>query len=368
MEHIQGPDFPTAAIINGRAGIVEAYRTGRGRIYLRARAEIIEDEKTGRQTIIVTEIPYQVNKARLVEKIAELVKEKKIEGITELRDESDKDGLRIVIELRRGEVGDVVLNNLYAQTQMQSVFGINMVALVDGQPKLLNLKEILQAFVRHRREVVTRRTIYLLRKAREKGHILEGLAVALANIDAVIQLIKESPTSAEAKEKLLSRSWQSASVLAMLGESGADACRPEDLPVQYGLKDQEYYLSPAQAQAILDLRLHRLTGLEHEKLINDYKDLLNEIKEFLHILGSEIRRFEVMREELRLVRDNYGDARRTEIVGSQLDLTMEDLITEEDRVVTISRGGYAKSQPLTDYQAQRRGGMGKAAASLKDED
>ena len=368
MEYVKGPDFPTAAIINGRAGIVEAYKTGRGRIYMRARAEVLEDEKSGRQSIVVTEIPYQVNKARLVEKIAELVKEKKIEGITELRDESDKDGLRIVIELRRGEVGDVVLNNLYAQTQMQSVFGINMVALVDGQPKLLNLKEILQAFVRHRRGVVTRRTIYLLRKAREKGHILEGLAVALANIDAVIQLIKESPTSAEAKEKLLSRSWQSASVLAMLGESGADACRPEDLPVQYGLKDQEYYLSPAQAQAILDLRLHRLTGLEHEKLINDYKDLLNEIKEFLHILGSEIRLFEVMREELRLVRDNYGDARRTEIVGSQLDLTMEDLITEEDRVVTISRGGYAKSQPLTDYQAQRRGGMGKAAASLKDED
>jgi DNA gyrase subunit A len=368
MEYIKGPDFPTAAIINGRAGIVEAYKTGRGRIYMRARAEVIEDEKSGRQSIIVTEIPYQLNKARLVEKIAELVKEKKIEGITELRDESDKDGLRVVIELRRGEVGDVVLNNLYAQTQMQSVFGINMVALVDGQPKLLNLKEILQSFIRHRREVVTRRTIYLLRKAREKGHILEGLAVALANIDAVIQLIKESPTSADAKEKLLSRSWQSASVLAMLGENGADACRPEELPVQYGLKNQEYYLSPAQAQAILDLRLHRLTGLEHEKLINDYKELLQQIAEFLHILNSETRLFEVMREELRQVRETYGDARRTEIVGSQLDLTMEDLITEEDRVVTISRGGYAKSQPLADYQAQRRGGMGKAAASLKDED
>ena len=368
MEYVKGPDFPTAAIINGRAGIVEAYKTGRGRIYMRARAEVIEDEKSGRQSIIVTEIPYQLNKARLVEKIAELVKEKKIEGITELRDESDKDGLRVVIELRRGEVGEVVLNNLYAQTQMQSVFGINMVALVDGQPKLLNLKEILQSFIRHRREVVTRRTIYLLRKAREKGHILEGLAVALANIDAVIQLIKESPSSAEAKEKLLARSWQSASVVAMLGESGADACRPEELPAQYGLYDQEYYLSPAQAQAILDLRLHRLTGLEHEKLINDYKELLQQIAEFLHILSSEVRLFEVMREELRQVRDNYGDARRTEIVGSQLDLTMEDLITEEDRVVTISRGGYAKSQPLTDYQAQRRGGMGKAAAALKDED
>ena len=368
MEYIKGPDFPTAAIINGRAGIIEAYRTGRGRIYMRARAEVIEDNKSGKQTIIITEIPYQLNKARLVEKIAELVKEKKIEGITELRDESDKDGLRVVIELRRGEVGEVVLNNLYAQTQMQSVFGINMVALVDGQPKLLNLKEILQSFIRHRREVVTRRTIFLLRKAREKGHILEGLAVALANIDTVIQLIKESPSSAEAKEKLLARSWQSASLLAMLGAAGADTCRPEELPVEYGLKDQEYYLSPAQAQAILDLRLHRLTGLEHEKLINDYKELLQQIAEFLHILQSEIRLFEVMREELNLVRTNYGDKRKTEIVASQLDLTMEDLITEEDRVVTISRGGYAKSQPLTDYQAQRRGGMGKAAASLKDED
>lgn len=368
MEYVKGPDFPTAAIINGRAGIVEAYKTGRGRIYMRARAEIIEDEKSGKQTIIVTEIPYQLNKARLVEKIAELVKEKKIEGITELRDESDKDGLRVVIELRRGEVGEVVLNNLYAQTQMQSVFGINMVALVDGQPRLLNLKEILQSFIRHRREVVTRRTIYLLRKAREKGHILEGLAVALANIDAVIQLIKESPTSAEAKEKLLSRSWQSTSVLAMLGEAGADACRPEELAEEFGLKGDEYYLSPAQAQAILDLRLHRLTGLEHEKLINDYKELLKQIADFLEILGSDARLFEVMREEMNLVRANYADERRTEIVGSQLDLSMEDLITEEDRVVTISRGGYAKSQPLADYQAQRRGGMGKAAASVKDED
>ncbi|ALO46288.1 DNA gyrase subunit A [Pseudohongiella spirulinae] len=368
MEYVKGPDFPTAAIINGRAGIVEAYKTGRGRIYMRARAEIIEDEKSGKQTIIVTEIPYQLNKARLVEKIAELVKEKKIEGITELRDESDKDGLRVVIELRRGEVGEVVLNNLYAQTQMQSVFGINMVALVDGQPRLLNLKEILQSFIRHRREVVTRRTIYLLRKAREKGHILEGLAVALANIDAVIQLIKESPTSAEAKEKLLARSWQSTSVLAMLGEAGADACRPEELAEEFGLKGDEYYLSPAQAQAILDLRLHRLTGLEHEKLINDYKELLKQIADFLEILGSDARLFEVMREEMNLVRANYADERRTEIVGSQLDLSMEDLITEEDRVVTISRGGYAKSQPLADYQAQRRGGMGKAAASVKDED
>ena len=368
MEYIKGPDFPTAAIINGRAGIVEAYKTGRGRIYMRARAEVIEDPKTGRQTIIVTEIPYQLNKARLVERIAELVKEKKIEGITELRDESDKDGLRVVIELRRGEVGEVILNNLYAQTQMQSVFGINMVALVDGQPRLLNLKEILQSFIRHRREVVTRRTVYLLRKAREKGHILEGLAVALANIDAVIALIKASPTTAEAKEKLLARSWESDSVLLMLGEVGADACRPEELPVEFGLKGKEYYLSPAQAQAILDLRLHRLTGLEHEKLINDYKDLLLQIADYLDILGSEVRLFTVVREELKNVRESYGDARRTEIVSSQLDLTMEDLISEEDRVVTISLGGYAKTQLLSDYHAQRRGGTGKAAATVKDED
>ncbi len=368
MEHISGPDFPTAAIINGRAGIVEAYRTGRGRIYLRSRADIEVDPKTSRETIIVTEIPYQLNKARLIERIAELVKEKKIEGISELRDESDKDGLRIVIELRRGEVGEVVLNNLYAQTQMQSVFGINMVALVDGQPRLLNLKEILECFLRHRREVVTRRTIYLLRKARERGHILEGLAVALANIDAVIELIKSSPTSAEAKEKLLARSWKSDSVLAMLEESGADACRPDELPEQFGLKGNEYYLSPAQAQAILDLRLHRLTGLEHEKLINDYRELLLQIADYLDILGSDERLFQVIREELEQVRDAYGDERRTEIVGSQLDLNMEDLITREERVVTISRGGYAKSQPLSDYQAQKRGGMGKSAASLKDED
>jgi len=368
MEYIQGPDFPTAGIINGRAGIVQAYRTGRGRIYVRARAEVIEDEKSGRQTIIVTEIPYQLNKARLIEKIAELVKEKKIEGISELRDESDKDGLRIVIELRKGEMGDVVLNNLYAQTAMQSVFGINMVALVDGQPKLLNLKEMLDAFLRHRREVVSRRTIYLLRKARERGHVLEGLAVALANIDAVIELIKTSPSAAEAKEKLLSRSWQSENVLAMLGESGANSCRPEGLEEQYGLHGNEYFLSPEQAQAILELRLHRLTGLEHEKLINDYKELLKQIADYLDILQNRERLLSVVREELEAVQNEYGDERRTEIVESQQDLTTEDLINEEDRVVTISQSGYAKSQPLTDYAAQRRGGMGKSAASVKDED
>ena len=368
MEHISGPDFPTAGIINGKAGIIHAYRTGRGRIYVRAKAEIIEDEKSGKQTIVVTEIPYQLNKSKLIERIAELVKEKKLEGITELRDESDKDGLRIVIELRRGEIGDVVLNNLYAQTQMQSVFGINMVALVDGQPRLLNLKEVLESFLRHRREVISRRTTYLLRKARERGHVLEGLAVALANIDAVIELIKTSPSASEAKEKLIARAWNSASVLEMLGEAGPDACRPDGLDACYGLNGGDYMLSPEQAQAILDLRLHRLTGLEHEKLINDYKELLKQIADYLDILGHEPRLLSVVREELEAVSSEYGDDRRTEIIGSQQDLTVEDLISEEDRVVTISQAGYAKTQPLADYTAQRRGGMGKAAASVKDED
>ena len=368
MAHITGPDFPTAGIINGRAGIVQAYRTGRGRIYVRAKAEVLEDGKTSKQTIIVSEIPYQLNKSKLIERIAELVKEKKLEGISELRDESDKDGLRIVIELRRGEVGDVVLNNLYAQTQMQSVFGINMVALVDGQPRVLNLKEILDSFIRHRREVVSRRTSYLLRKAQERGHILEGLAVALANIDAVIALIKSSPASSEAKEKLLARSWKSDSVLAMLGEVGADACRPAELEEQYGLKDNEYFLSPQQAQAILELRLHRLTGLEHEKLINDYSELLKQVADYLDILENQPRLLNVVREELKSIQEEYGDERKTEIVESQQDLSIEDLITEEDRVVTISQTGYAKTQPLSDYSAQRRGGMGKAAAAVKDED
>ncbi len=368
MEHISGPDFPTAGIINGKAGIIQAYRTGRGRIYVRAKAEILEDEKSGKQTIVVTEIPYQLNKSKLIERIAELVKEKKLEGITELRDESDKDGLRIVIELRRGEIGDVVLNNLYAQTQMQSVFGINMVALVDGQPRLLNLKEVLESFLRHRREVVSRRTTYLLRKARERGHVLEGLAVALANIDAVIELIKTSPSASEAKEKLVARAWNSVSVLEMLGEAGPDACRPDGLDAYYGLNGGDYMLSPEQAQAILDLRLHRLTGLEHEKLINDYKELLKQIADYLDILEHQPRLLSVVREELESVSSEYGDDRRTEIIGSQQDLTVEDLISEEDRVVTISQAGYAKTQPLADYTAQRRGGMGKAAASVKDED
>jgi DNA gyrase subunit A len=368
MEHIPGPDFPTGAIINGRAGIIQAYRTGRGRIYVRARAEVISDEKKGKDTILIHEIPYQLNKARLIERIAELVKEKKIEGITELRDESDKDGLRVVIELRRGEIGDVVLNNLYAQTQLQSVFGINMVALVDGRPKILNLKEILEAFIRHRREVVTRRTVYLLRKARERGHILEGLAIALSNIDPVIELIKASPSASEAREKLLARGWPPGDVIGMLERAGADACRPDDLEPQYGLRDGDYHLSPGQAQAILELRLHRLTGLEHEKLLNEYQEKLVEIADFLEILGDPERLKLVIREELEEIATEYGDERKTEITASQHDLTVEDLITEEDRVVTISHGGYAKTQPLSDYQAQRRGGMGKSATAVKDED
>ncbi|MDH1341726.1 DNA gyrase subunit A [Ectopseudomonas oleovorans] len=369
MQYIPGPDFPTAGIINGRAGIIEAYRTGRGRIYVRARVEVEDIDKAGgRQQLVVTELPYQLNKARLIEKIAELVKEKKIEGITELRDESDKDGMRVVIELRRGEVPDVVLNNLYAQTQMQSVFGINVVALVDGQPKIMNLKDMLEVFIRHRREVVTRRTVYELRKARERGHILEGQAVALSNIDPVIELIKASPTPAEAKERLIATAWESSAVEAMVERAGADSCRPEGLDPQYGLRDGKYFLSPEQAQAILELRLHRLTGLEHEKLLAEYQEILSLIGELIRILTSPERLMEVIREELEKVKAEFGDARRTEIVASRLDLTIADLITEEERVVTISHGGYAKSQPLAAYEAQRRGGKGKSATGVKDED
>ena len=368
MEYIPGPDFPTGAIINGRAGIVQAYRTGRGRIYVRARAEVITDESRGKDTIIIHEIPYQLNKARLIERIAELVKEKKLEGITELRDESDKDGLRVVIELRRGEMGDVVLNNLYAQTQLQSVVGINMVALVDGQPRTLNLLEMIEAFVRHRREVVTRRTVYLLRKARERGHVLEGLAIALVNIDEIIELIKTSPTPADAKSGLVAKSWHSGEVTGMLERAGEDACRPDDLPVEFGLHGDQYFLSPAQAQAILELRLHRLTGLEHEKLLQEYSDKLVEIAGYLEILQDPDRLRQVIRDELKDLVAEFGDDRLTEITDSTHDLSVEDLITEEDRVVTISHGGYAKTQSLSDYQAQRRGGTGRSATAVKDED
>ena len=368
MEYIPGPDFPTGAIINGRAGIVQAYRTGRGRIYVRARAEVITDESRGKDTIIIHEIPYQLNKARLIERIAELVKEKKLEGITELRDESDKDGMRVVIELRRGEMGDVVLNNLYAQTQLQSVVGINMVALVDGQPRTLNLLEMIEAFVRHRREVVTRRTVYLLRKARERGHVLEGLAIALVNIDEIIELIKTSPTPADAKSGLVAKSWHSGEVTGMLERAGEDACRPDDLPAEFGLHGDQYFLSPAQAQAILELRLHRLTGLEHEKLLQEYSDKLVEIADYLEILQDPDRLRQVIRDELKDLVEEFGDDRLTEITDSTHDLSVEDLITEEDRVVTISHGGYAKTQSLSDYQAQRRGGTGRSATAVKDED
>ena len=368
MEYIPGPDFPTGAIINGKAGIIQAYRTGRGRIYQRAKADIEVDEKTKRETIIIYEIPYQLNKSRLIERIAELVKEKKIEGISELRDESDKDGLRVVIELKRGEMGEVVLNNLYAQTQLQSVFGINMVALVDGQPKILNLKEMLEAFVRHRREVVTRRTIYLLKKARERAHTLEGFAIALANIDEIIALIKKSPTPADAREALVSKDWAPGTVVAMLERAGPEASRPEWLEEQYGLRKGKYFLSPEQAKDILELRLHRLTGMEQDKIIEEFTLKLEEIADYQDILGNITRLMLVIKEELEAVLEQFGDERRTEITESQHDLTVEDLITEEERVVTISHGGYAKTQPLTDYQAQRRGGMGKSATAVKDED
>ncbi len=369
MQHIPGPDFPTAGIINGAAGIHEAYHTGRGRIYVRARSEI-EEMSGGRHRIVITELPYQVNKARLIEKIAELVKEKKIEGISQdgLRDESDKDGMRLVIELKRGEVPEVLLNNLYKQTQMQSVFGINMVALLDGQPKLLNLKQMLEAFIRHRREVVTRRTIFELRKARERAHVLEGLAVALANIDPIIALIKAAPNPAEAKIGLLAQGWAPGVVNDMLARAGAEASRPEGLAKEFGLVNGEYHLSEAQAQAILELRLHRLTGLEQDKIINEYRELLDTIADLLDILGSHERLMSVIRGELEAIRDQYGDERRTEIVSTRLDLTLEDLISEEDVVVTLSHEGYAKAQPLSDYRAQKRGGRGKSATSTKDED
>jgi DNA gyrase subunit A len=368
MQYLPGPDFPTAGVINGAQGIHDAYHTGRGRIYVRARSHVETDESNGKQTIAVTELPYQVNKARLLEKIAELVKEKKLEGITELRDESDKDGMRVVIELRRGEVPEVVLNNLYKHTAMQSVFGINMVALVQGQPRLLNLREILEAFIGHRREVVTRRTLFDLRKARERAHVLEGLTVALANLDAVIELIKASATPADAKDGLLRRLWEPGLVAAMLGQGGAETSRPDDLEARYGLQQNGYQLSPVQAQEILNMRLHRLTGLEQEKLAQEYEEILGAIRELLRILSDPGRLMEVIREELRAILEQFGDRRRTEILEHRLDLSLEDLITEENVVVTISHAGYAKSQPLDRYQAQRRGGTGKSATRIKDED
>jgi DNA gyrase subunit A len=361
------PDFPTAGIINGTQGIHSAYRTGRGRIYVRAKTSI-EEYSNGKERIIVTELPYQVNKARLIEKIAELVKLKKIEGVSELRDESDKDGMRVVIELRRGEVAEVMLNNLYQLTQMQSVFGINMVALVDGQPRLLNLRQVISAFIDHRKEVVTRRTVFELRKARERAHTLEGLAVALANIDPIIALIKAAANPAEAKQGLLANVWEPGVVIKMLERTGAEASRPDGLAPEFGLGDKGYRLSEAQAQAILDLRLHRLTGLEQEKIIDEYKELLETIRDLREILADSTRLMQVIRDELVDVKERFGDERRTEINETHVDLNMEDLISEEDVVVTLSHEGYAKAQPLTDYRAQRRGGRGKTATTTKDAD
>jgi DNA gyrase subunit A len=367
MHYIPGPDFPTAGIINGSSGIVEAYRTGRGRILVRARAEI-ESESNGRETIIIHELPYQVNKARLIEKIAELVKEKKLEGISELRDESDKDGMRVVIEIRRDSMGDVVLNNLFQQTQLQVTFGINMVALLDGQPRLLNLKDILEAFIRHRREVVTRRTIFDLRKARARAHILEGLTVALANIDEMIELIRTSASPAEARERMLARKWQPGMVATLLEAAGAEASRPEDMDPREGLKAEGYQLSEVQAQEILAMRLHRLTGLEQEKLSDEYRQVLETIRGLIEILEDPARLLTVIRDELEAVKEEFGDKRRTEIQHSQEDLNVLDLIAPEDVVVTLSHTGYVKRQPASTYRAQRRGGKGRSASALKDED
>ncbi|MGJ8692323.1 MAG: DNA topoisomerase (ATP-hydrolyzing) subunit A [Thalassotalea sp.] len=368
LEYIPGPDFPTHGIISGKAGIIEAYKTGRGKIKIRARAEIEVHETTGKETIIVHELPYQVNKARLIEKMAELVKEKRLEGISALRDESDKDGMRMVIEIKRGEVGEVVLNNLYKLTQMQVSFGFNMVALTDGQPKLFNLKEMLDAFLLHRREVVTRRTIFELRKARERAHILEGLSIALANIEPIIELVKSSPSRKEAEEALVAKGWELGHVSAMLERAGTHAARPEWLAPEYGIRDGLYYLTAQQAKAIVELQLYKLSGLEHEKILNEYKDLLEWIAELMHILASPERLMEVIKEELELIRDEFGDERRTEITNASHDLNLEDLINEEDVVVTLSHEGYVKYQVLSDYESQRRGGKGKAATKMKNED
>jgi len=367
MQHVPGPDFPTAGIINGAAGIVQAYRSGRGRVLVRARTEV-ETNAHGHEAIIATEIPYQVNKARLIEKIAELVKEKKIEGISGLRDESDKDGMRIVIEVRKDAMADVVLNNLFQQTQLQVTFGINMVALVDGQPRLLNLKELLEHFIRHRREVVTRRTIFDLRKARARAHVLEGLTVALANIDAMIELIKTSDSPQVARERMLARKWEPGMVRSLLEAAGSTASRPEDLDPRAGLHGDGYQLSETQAREILEMRLHRLTGLEQEKLGEEYRQLLDTIRGLIAILEDPGKLLAVIRAELVEMRDLYGDTRRTEILHVQEDLETLDLIAQEDVVVTLSHTGYCKRQSLDLYRAQKRGGRGRSAASVKEED
>jgi DNA gyrase subunit A len=369
IEYIPAPDFPTAALIYGVMGVREGYKTGRGRVIMRGRTHIEDmDKGNNRQAIIIDEIPYQVNKKTLIEKVAELVNEKKIEGISDIRDESDKSGMRVVIELKRGEVAEVILNNLYKQTQLQDTFGMNMVALVDGQPRLLNLKQMLECFLSHRREVVTRRTVYELRKARERGHILEGLAVALSNVDEIITLIKAAPTPADAKRGLMERLWRSPVVEEMLVRAASDASRPDGLAPEFGLSGQGYRLSDAQAQAILELRLQRLTGLEQDKIVSEYKEVMAKILDLLDILAKPERITEIIVGELTVIRDQFGDERRSEIVLHTQELGIEDFITPQDMVVTLSHGGYIKAQPLTDYRAQRRGGRGKQAAAIKDED
>jgi len=373
MEYISGPDFPTGGIIYGKAGIVDAYRTGKGRLHIRGKYHFEEDQKTGRTTIVFTEIPYQVNKAKTIERIAELVKEKKLEGISELRDESDKDGMRIAIDLKRGENAEVVVNNLFQNTQLENSFSINMVCLDNGQPKLMNLKDIVAAFIRHRQEVVTRRTMFELRKARERGHILEGLTVALANIDAIIETIKTSANPAEARERLQAGEWAAGNVIALLEKAGSVSVRPDEIEGEdpsrpFGLAGQIYRLSPAQVGAILELRLHRLTGLEQDKLQAEYTEILGQITELTAILNDFNLLMGVIKEELALILQQYGDARRTAIVESRIDFSREDLIPEEQVVLTVSKTGYAKTQPLSDYAAQRRGGRGKSATSMKEDD
>jgi DNA gyrase subunit A len=365
---IPAPDFPTAGLIYGVSGVRDGYLTGRGRVIMRARTHIEELQRSGRQAIVVDELPYQVNKRTLQEKIAELVHEKKIEGIAHIQDESDKSGMRLVIELKKGQMPEVVLNHLYKQTQLQDTFGMNMVALVDGRPRLLNLKDMLQCFLAHRREVITRRTVFELRKARERGHILEGLAVALSNVDEIIALIKAAQTPAEAKRGLMGRTWRSILVEGMLARTSAEFSRPDGLGAEFGFSDQGYLLSDAQAQAILELRLQRLTGLEQDKIVSEYKEVMDQIADLLDILARPERITTIIGEELTAVKAQFGDARRSEIVLSTADINFEDLIVREDMVVTLSHTGYIKRQPLADYRAQRRGGRGKQAAAIKEDD
>lgn len=373
MEYISGPDFPTGGIIYGKSGIVDAYRTGKGRLHIRGKYHFEEDAKSGRTTIVFTEIPYQVNKAKTIERIAELVKEKKLEGISELRDESDKEGMRIAIDLKRGENAEVIVNNLFQNTQLENSFSINMVCLDNGQPKLMNLKDIIAAFIRHRQEVVTRRTMYELRKARERGHILEGLTVALANIDAIIETIKTSANPAEARERLQAGEWAAGGVAALLEKAGAVSVRPDEIEGEdpnrpFGIDGDVYRLSPTQVNAIMELRLHRLTGLEQDKLQAEYSEILGQIAEYTAILNDFNLLMNVIKEELALILQQYGDARKTDIVESRIDFSREDLIPEEQMVLTVSKTGYAKTQPLSDYAAQRRGGRGKSATSMKEDD